>query len=217
MDIEQARFNMIEQQIRPWDVFDHAVLDVMQSVPREHFVPQKYKDLAFSDIEIPLANDQIMMSPKVEGRMLQALNIAKGDQVLEVGTGSGYISACLAKLAHHVTTLDIHEELSNTAQNNISKLELNNIEIVTGDIFSQIESLGTFDVVAVTGSIPEYTNVLNHLLRPNGRLFVIFGEEPVMTAHLITCAQASQCRTETLFETCIPSLLNTIKETVFEF
>lgn len=217
MDIEQARFNMIEQQIRPWDVFNSAVLDVMQTVPREHFVPEKYKNLAFSDIEIHLPHQQVMMSPKVEGRMLQALNVGSGDHVLEIGTGSGYVSACLAKLAHHVTTIEIHEELSNAAKNNIAQFGLNNIEFVTGDIFKQIESLGTFDVVAVTGSMPEPTASLNSLLRPNGRLFVIFGEEPVMTANLITCAQGTQCRTESLFETCIPSLLNTTKETVFEF
>lgn len=218
MDIEQARFNMIEQQIRPWDVLNTDVLDVMQSVPRELFVPKQYENLAFSDVEIPLDHDQVMMSPKVEGRMLQALKISPHDQVLEIGTGSGYITACLAQLAHQVTSLELHAEFSTAAKKCIAQLNLDKkVEFIVGNLFTQANALGTYDVIAITGSIPQYVTSLNKLLRPNGRLFVIVGEAPAMSAELITCVQESQYRSEALFETCIPALLDSTKETVFEF
>jgi protein-L-isoaspartate(D-aspartate) O-methyltransferase len=215
MDIELARFNMIEQQVRPWDVLDSAVLEVMQTVPRELFAPKQHKNLAFADIEIPLDHDQVMMSPKVEGRMLQALNISKTDQVLEIGTGSGYISACLAALSRQVTSIDIHADFITSTKQKVAKLKTNRIEFINGDIFKKAHSLGTYDVILATGSIPEHSLELAKLLRPGGRLFVIIGEHPIMTASLITCFAQGEYRTDTLFETCIPSLINTDKAPVF--
>lgn len=215
MDIELARFNMIEQQVRPWDVLDSAVLEVMQTIPRELFAPKEHKNLAFADIEIPLAHDQVMMSPKVEGRMLQALNITNTDQVLEIGTGSGYISACLATLARQVTSIDIYPEFGAEAKQKLSKLPSNKVEFINGDIFQQAPSLGTYDVILSTGSIPEHSLELAKLLRPGGRLFIIIGERPIMTASLITCFAQGEYRTETLFETCIPSLINADKAPTF--
>lgn len=204
MDIELARFNMIEQQVRPWDVLDNAVLEVMQTVPRELFAPSQHKNLAFADIEIPLLHHQIMMSPKVEGRMLQALKISSSDQALEIGTGSGYISACLAALARQVTSIDIHADFIASAKQKVAKIKSREIEFVAGDIFKEAPSLGTYDVILTTGSIPEHSLELVKLLRPGGRLFVIIGERPVMTASLITCFGQNDYRTDTLFETCIP-------------
>ena len=123
MDIEQARFNMIEQQIRPWDVLDINVLKIIEETPRELFVPNRYQKLAFSDLEVPLANGQVMMAPKVEARLLQALQITSDDEVLEIGTGSGFVTACLAKLGHHVDTIEYHADLSNHAQSVLKSIK----------------------------------------------------------------------------------------------
>jgi protein-L-isoaspartate(D-aspartate) O-methyltransferase len=215
MDIELARFNMIEQQVRPWDVLDNTVLEIMQLVPRELFVPNQHKNLAFADIEIPLPHQQVMMSPKVEGRMLQAVKLTATDQVLEIGTGSGYITACLAAMARQVTSIDIYADFIDSAKQKLAKIKSNKIEFVSGDIFKQAFSLGTYDAILATGSIPEHSLQLAKLLRPGGRVFVIIGEQPVMTASLITCFGQNDYRTDSLFETCIPPLINTDKAPVF--
>ena len=140
MDIEQARFNMIEQQIRPWDVLDMHVLNIIQSVPREDFVRKSQLNLAFADIELPIGHDQVMMSPKVEARMLQALAISSDDDILEVGTGSGFISACLAKMGSHVTTCEYFEDLSSEAKLRLNNQQIDNIDFLTGDIFKLSDS-----------------------------------------------------------------------------
>lgn len=215
MDIELARFNMIEQQVRPWDVLDNTVLEIMQTVPRELFVPGQHKNLAFADLEIPLAHNQVMMSPKVEGRMLQALKIKKTNQVLEIGTGSGYVTACLAALARQITSIDIHADFVNSAKKKLRKININDVEFIVGDIFKMAPSIGTYDIVMATGSIPDHPLKLARLLRPGGRLFVIIGEPPIMTASLITCFNQNDYRTDTLFETSIPPLINTEKAPVF--
>ncbi len=217
MDIEQARFNMIEQQIRPWDVLDTRVLDVIRTVPRELFVPEQYKNLAFADIEIPIGHDQIMMSPKVEARMLQALQILPHDQVLEVGTGTGFVTACLATLAQHVTTSEFHSDLSVSAKQCLEKAKLGHIEFYVGNIFDQLDSLELFDVIAVTASVPAYPAQFARHLRPGGRLFVIVGQRPVMSATLFTCVAENEYRQETLFETELPPLHKLSKEKVFSF
>jgi protein-L-isoaspartate(D-aspartate) O-methyltransferase len=217
MDIEQARFNMIEQQIRPWDVLDMHVLNIIQSVPREDFVSQSQLNLAFADIELPIGHDQVMMSPKVEARMLQALAISSDDDILEVGTGSGFISACLAKMGNHVTTCEYFEELSSSAKTRLQQHQTDNIDFLVGDVFNLADSLASYDVIAVTGSSPENLSTISSLLRENGRLFCIIGEAPVMTAKLITCVAENSYREESLFETVIPPLLFTSTEKVFSF
>ena len=217
MDIEQARFNMIEQQIRPWDVLDDNVLDVIQETPRELFVADQHRELAFTDIEIPIGHEQVMMSPKVEARMLQALKIMPTDKVLEVGTGSGYITACLAKMAKHVTTCEYYEDLSSMAMERLTAHSISNIHCIQGDIFEQIGSLHAYDVIAITGSLPENADRFLKHLTIHGRLFCILGKKPAMSATLITRAADDAYRSESLFETVIPPMLSTSSERVFSF
>jgi protein-L-isoaspartate(D-aspartate) O-methyltransferase len=217
MDIEKARFNMIEQQIRPWDVLDAHVLNIIQSVPREDFVSESQQNLAFTDMELPIGHGQVMMSPKVEARMLQALTISPDDEILEVGTGSGFITACLTKMGKHVTTCEYFEDLSSTAKIRLQQYQSGKIDFLTGDIFNLNDTLGSYDVIAVTGSVPEQLSNFSKLLRENGRLFCIVGEAPVMTAKLITCVAENSYREESLFETVIPALLSTSTERVFSF
>ncbi len=217
MDIEQARFNMIEQQIRPWDVLDTNVLDVIQSVPREAFVSQKHQSMAFADLEIPIGQDQVMMSPKVEARMLQALSISADDRILEVGTGSGFITACLAKMGKHVTTCEYFEELSSSAQKRLHEQQANSIDFIVGDIFNRLNTLETYDIIAITGSVPGELDSFSKLLRENGRLFCITGSLPIMSAKLLTRVTDSSCREQVLFETAIPALLSTTTEKAFSF
>ena len=217
MDTEQARFNMVEQQIRTWDVLDNHVLDIIQSTPREVFVPVEHQSLAFADLEIPLGYDQVMMSPKVEGRMLQALQISSEDEVLEIGTGSGFMTSCLAKMSNHVTSYEIFEGLSEQAQQRIKNQNINNVELIIADIFESLSSLIRYDVIAVTGSSPIELNQLAEHLEPGGRMFSIIGERPVMTATLTTCITQNSYRKENLFETALPSLVITPKEKEFRF
>ncbi len=217
MDIEQARFNMIEQQIRPWDVLDTNVLDVIQEIPRELFVADQHKELAFTDIEIPIGHGQVMMSPKVEARMLQALNISPSDKVLEIGTGSGFMTACLAKMAKHVTSCEYYGDLADLAMDRLSKLNISNTHFIHGDVFEQIGSLHSYDVIAITGSMPENADRFNKHLSNSGRMFCILGNQPAMSATLVTRAAEDAYRSESLFETVIPPLLSTTTEQVFTF
>lgn len=217
MDIEQARFNMIEQQIRPWDVLDTRVLDVIQAIPREAFVDEKHKPLAFADLEIPIGHDQVMMSPKVEARMLQALRISPSDHVLEIGTGSGFVTACLAKMACRVTTCEYFDELAQQAQTRLQQQQIDNVRFITGDAFDLLNAFKTYDVIAITGSVPEDVSIFSNLLNDNGRLFCIMGQKPAMSATLVTCVTAGNCREESLFETDIPALLSTSVEQEFSF
>ncbi len=201
---EKARFNMIQQQIRPWDVIDTRVLDVMMAVQREPFVPDAYKGLAYADVEIPLAGGQSMMAPKVVGRMLQALNLAGGDRVLEIGTGSGYVTACLARLAGEVISLELDAALLETARGN---LDARNVELREGDALAAPVDGGPFDAIAVTGSLPAEQSVaaLQEQLADGGRLFVVLGEAPAMQATLITRRGGGFSR-EVLFETELAAL-----------
>ena len=217
MDIEQARFNMIEQQIRPWDVLNTQVLDVIQSVPREQFVPEQHRKLSFADLEIPLGHGQAMMSPKVEARILQALDITSNDRVFEVGTGSGFLTACLASMAQKVTTTEYFADLSDSARQNCEQHAVGNYEFIQGNVFDQLKSLGSYDVIAVTASIPEYTPQFAKHLCVDGRLFIVVGQRPVMTATLVTCVAENEYRQETLFETELAPLVTSSKEKVFSF
>ncbi|MCZ6565654.1 MAG: protein-L-isoaspartate O-methyltransferase [Gammaproteobacteria bacterium] len=211
MDIEQARFNMIEQQIRPWDVLDFNVLKIIEKTPRELFVPSQHQKLAFSDLEIPLQNGQWMMAPKVEARMLQALQVQSGDEILEIGTGTGFITACLAKLGTHVDSIEFHAEFSNQAQSNLDKLEINNVNLLLGDALTTFNHDKKYAVIAVTASMPVYLDVFEKLLTDNGRMFVVVGKKPIMQAQLITKIDGQDLYQTKLFETNLEPLIG-IKE-----
>ena len=216
-DIEQARFNMIEQQIRPWDVLDQQVLDTMKAIPREHFVPQRYRSLAFADTNIPLGHGQVMMTPKLEGRLLQALAIEPGDKVLEIGTGSGYLTACLAALGQHVTSFDIMPEFTATAGKKLLNEKIGNVALHSADVADGIGSDERYDVIAVTGSLPVLQQQYHQNLAIAGRLFVITGELPIMEACLITRVDEHNWSRESLLETCMPPLLNAARAQEFIF
>jgi len=208
IDIEQARFNMIEQQVRPWDVLDQRVLDVMSATLREDFVPEKYRSLAFADINIPLGHDQVMMAPKTEGRLLQVLDVQAGDSVLEIGTGSGYLTACLSRLGNHVTSIEIFPEFREAAAAKLAAHGFRNVTLRDADAANGIGSDTRYDVIAVTGSLPLLHRQFHDNLSVGGRLFVITGMPPVMEALLITRIDERNWSRESLFETSLPPLLH---------
>jgi protein-L-isoaspartate(D-aspartate) O-methyltransferase len=208
IDIEQARFNMIEQQVRPWDVLDQRVLDVMSATPREDFVPEKYRSLAFADINIPLGHDQVMMAPKTEGRLLQVLDVQADDSVLEIGTGSGYLTACLSRLGNHVTSVEIFPEFREAAAAKLAAHGYRNVTLKDADAANGIGSDTRYDVIAVTGSLPLLQRQFHDNLALGGRLFVITGMPPVMEALLITRIDERNWSRESLFETSLPPLLH---------
>jgi len=205
---EQARFNMIEQQIRPWEVMDERVLGTMMEIPREPFVPDAYRGLAYADIEVPLGSDQLMMAPRVVARMLQALDVRPEDRVLEIGTGSGYGTACLAALGRKVVSIEAAAGLLAQARETLQQQGVRNVEVRKGDGLAGPVDGGPFDVIAVTGSLPseEPLEDLEAQLKDGGRLFVVVGEDPVMEALLITRTGDRELRRETLFETSLPAL-----------
>ena len=217
MNLEQARYNMIEQQIRPWDVLDDQVLGILSATPREDFVPEQYRDLAFSDICIPLANDQCMMPPRLEGRLLQSLSIQPTDRILEIGTGSGYLTACLARLGHNVHSVDLFSDFTEAAQAKLHRHIIANFTLETRDAARGLLTDERYDVIAVTGSLPTLHRNFHTLLNPGGRLFVIVGRPPIMQALLITRVGENEWNHESLFETSIPALLNAPQPEDFKF
>ena len=208
MNIEQARHNMIEQQIRPWEVLDQQVLDLLTRVPREEFVPAQYRNQAFTDMNIPLGHDQVMMSPKVEARMLQALQIQPDDSVLEVGTGSGYVTALLANLAGHVYSVDIHSDFTSAAQQKLDAHHISNVSLETGDAAAGWDKHAPYDVILITGSLPLLPKSYLQALKPGGRLFAIVGDPPTMDVMLITRVADNDWSKEYLFESELPVLEN---------
>lgn len=208
LDIEQARHNMVEQQVRTWDVLDQRVLDTMLQVPREDFVPPAYRNLAFTDMELPLGHGEVMMAPKVEGRLIQALEVTREDTVLEVGTGSGYVTALLARLARVVYSVDIHPEFTEAARRRLAEHDTHNIALETGDAANGWDLRGPYDVIAVTGSVPTLTDAYTRSLKEGGRLFIIVGEPPAMEAVRIVRLQGGHLHQESLFETVLPPLVN---------
>lgn len=216
-DVEQARFNMIEQQIRPWDVLDPRVLELLATVPRERFVPPEHRSLAFADLNLPLGHGQVMMAPRVEARMLQALDVQPSDVVLEVGTGSGYVTACLARLAGRVLSVEIVPELKYAAQEKLANEGIGNVTLRVGDASRGWEPDRRYDVIAVTGSLPVYVDAFQKCLAIGGRLFVIVGEAPVMDALLVTRTAPDAWVREALFETDLPALVNAPTPPRFEF
>ncbi|MDD2743604.1 MAG: protein-L-isoaspartate O-methyltransferase [Rhodocyclaceae bacterium] len=206
MNIEQARFNMVEQQIRPWEVLDQTVLDLLFVVKREDFVPAAYRNLAFADMEIPIGSGQVMLAPRVEAKLLQELGIQKTDKVLEIGTGSGYMAALLAARAEHVLSVEIRPELANFARENIQRAGITNIKLETGCGAKGWAQAGPYDAIVVSAAMPVVPEALLKQLRVGGRLAVVVGEAPAMEAQLITCTAAGIYNTINLFETVIPSL-----------
>jgi protein-L-isoaspartate(D-aspartate) O-methyltransferase len=215
-EIEQARFNMIEQQVRTWDVLDQLILDTMNGVPREAFVPERYASLAFADTNLPLGHGQVMMAPKVEGRLLQALAIEPSDTVLEVGTGSGYLTACLTQLARHVTSLEIRPDFVDSATARFAEHAIVNVHVRACDAMKDAGN-DRYNAIAVTGSLPVLQQQFRNNLEIGGRMFVIAGELPIMEACLVTRVDEHNWSTESLFETCIPPLDNAAVPQVFDF
>lgn len=207
LNIEQARFNMVEQQVRTWEVLNQQVLDLMLEIPREAFVPESYRHLAFADIHIPLANDQVMMSPKQEGRVLQALALQPTDRVLEIGTGSGYLTALLARLVNHVETVELYENLATQAAQNLKAQNIRNVSLNTGNAINGWNTDLHYDAIVLTGSVPVLKPHFKEQLDVGGRLFVIVGESPIMEAWLITRVSETHWIEDSLFETVVPSLV----------
>ena len=217
MNFERARYNMVEQQVRPWEVLDNKVLNLMKDIQREDFVPVRYRKLAFADLNIPLAHDQVMMKPVVEGRMLQAIQLRPDETVLEIGTGSGFITACLSLLARHVVSVEIFEELSAAAQRTLKEKEVHNRDLFVGDAMGGWQPEQAHDVVVVTGSVATVPEHFLGWVNPGGRLFVVSGDAPAMEAKLLTRLNVSDWREESLFETDLPRLVNSEQAPQFEF
>jgi len=186
MNVEQARFNMIEQQIRPWDVLDPDVLELLALVRREDFVPAQHRALAFVDTEVPLPNGQSMLAPKVEARLLQELALQRHERALEVGAGSGYMAALLAHRAQHVTTLEIDPELAQLAADNLKKAWISNVTVLNADASRVVPEGGPFDAIVLSGSVAELPRMLLAQLKDGGRLVGVVGQLPIMRAVLVT-------------------------------
>lgn len=209
MNIEQARFNMIQQQIRPWDVLDPAVLKLLATVKREDFVPEGFKELAFADVEVPLnASGQTMLPPKMEARILQELGICSTDTVLEIGTGSGFMAALLAANAESVISIEIDPAQAETARSNLRQAGIANVSVETGDGALGWPARGPYDAIVLSGSMPTLPSELLQQLKPGGRLVGVIGEAPVMTLQRITRTGADAFNTINVFETVVAPLLN---------
>ncbi len=217
MNLEQARFNMVEQQIRPWEVLDQAVLDLLYAVPREEFVPAAFRKLAFVDMEIPLGEGEAMMAPKVEARVVQELALKKPDRVLEVGTGSGYLTALLARCAAHVTSLEIRPQLAAFGRDNLARHGADNVTLEVGDGARGDAKRAPYDAIVLTGSTPVLPAGLKEQLAPGGRLFAVVGEAPVMVAQLVTCTAPGAYGTRALFDTVLAPLVNAAQPPRFKF
>ena len=215
MDFEKARFNMVEQQVRPWDVLNPRVLEVISEIPRENFAPDEYKNLAYVDTSIPLGSyeDQPcnMAHPIIDGRILQELDIRDEDLILEIGTGSGYLTACLAKLGRHVDSVDINEDMTAMAEKNLQALGINNVNLSTGDASKTWEQKRNYDVIAITAAMKTIPTSYKKLLKIGGRMFVVTGDAPAMTAYRVTRTDENKWTTEELFETSIEPMIQPVK------
>jgi protein-L-isoaspartate(D-aspartate) O-methyltransferase len=212
MNLEQARTNMVEQQIRTWEVLDQDVLDLLYTVPREDFVPPSCRNLAFTDMEIPLGEGERMWAPKIEARVLQELAPKRSDRVLEIGTGSGYFTALLAHRSAHVCSVELRPVLADFGKANIARHGVDNVTLAVGDgangVPPGLAAGGPFDVIVLTGSVPEAPRSLLASLAPGGRAFAVIGELPIMAANIISCAGDRTLRTVELFETLLAPLAN---------
>ena len=217
MNIEQARFNMVEQQIRPWEVLDQSVLDLLFTVKREEFVPTAYKAMAFADLELPLGQGQVMLSPKMEARQLQEIGVRPSDKVLEIGTGSGYMAALLAAKAEHVVSLENNAELADVARGNLTRAGITNVTVETADGSGGFPARGPYDVIVISGGIPAVPDTILKQLRQGGRLIAIVGTAPVMRLQLITCTGEGLFNTVNVLETVAPCLENFRAAPAFNF
>ena len=220
MDFEKARFNMVEQQVRPWNVLNPRVLDVIGEIPRENFAPEEYKNLAYVDTRIPLGKFENhpcdMANPVLDGRILQEMDIQDNDLVLEIGTGSGYLTACMAKLGDHVDSVDINEEMTAIAKKNLQSLAINNVNFSTGDASKTWHQKRNYDVIVISAAMKEIPSSYKDLLKVGGRMFVVTGAAPAMTAHRVTRTEQDEWTVEDLFETSIEPMIETVKP-IFEF
>lgn len=222
MDFEQARFNMVEQQIRPWNVLDQSVLDLLSRIRREDFVAPELRDMAFSDLELPIRvngrnTGEVMLAPKVEARMLQELGVKPHDHVLEIGTGSGYMAALLASRAETVTTVEINADISAFAKANLQKAGIANVKLITGDAAAGFSGGGSYDVIILTGAVPVLADSFRKLLKIGGRLMAIVGEDPVQNVVLITRVNERDYTERKLFETLTKPLANAPQPERFHF
>lgn len=214
--LEAARRQMIGQQVRSWDVLDPRVLEALAAVPRERFVPEAYRGVAFADTEIPLGHGQFMLSPKIEGRILQSLAPARGDRVLEVGTGSGFFAACLAELAGAAESLEIHADLAGSAARHLAAVGVRSVTVTVADAFRH-PLAGGYQAIALTGSLPVYDPRFERALAVGGRLFAVVGSGPAMQATLVTRTAEDAWLSESLFETGIGPLVHAAVPSRFQF
>lgn len=205
---------MLGQQVRAWDVIDERVLGVLGEIPRELFAPERLRELAFADTGIPIGHEQCMMAPKIEGRMLQALDVQPIERVLEIGTGSGYMAACLSRLGAHVTSVDIYADFVTAAAEKLALRKIDNVKLETVDAFT-LSSSPEYDVIAVTGSVPTLDEHFVRMLRPQGRLFVVVGREPAMEARLVTMGANGRWLARGLFDTVLTPLENSARPEPF--
>lgn len=217
MDFAKARHNMVASQVRTWDVLDPSVLNAMEQLPREDFVPELFKNLAYADTAIPLDGQQTMLSPKEQGRILQALTILPHERVLEICTGTGYLTALLAQFAKTVVSVDINPTLQAQAKDNLARRHIHNVELVTQDASHGFEQQGTFDVIVITGGLPKLPQSYKNILNLKGRIFVIMGQAPLMYATLIKHPTNEIWQEIVLYETVVPMMehANALKE--FDF
>jgi len=217
MNLEQARSNMVEQQIRPWEVIDSDVLDLLYAVPREEFVPPAYRNLAFTDMEVPLGEGERMWAPKIEARVLQALALHRTERVLEIGTGSGYLTALLSHRAAQVYSVELKPALAAFGRANLARHELDNVTLEVGDGARGYGKWAPYDVVVLTGSVPVMPRTVLDSLAPGGRAFAVVGEPPVMTARLFACAAQGVIQMTDLFETLLAPLAHCERPSRFSF
>jgi len=222
MDFDKARFNMVEQQIRPWNVLDQSILDLLFSIKRENFVADDLREMAFSDLELPIRIDgkntgEVMLSPKMEARMVQELGLKAHDHVLEIGTGSGYMAALLASKAESVTSVEIRPEISAFAKNNLKQAGIANVNLVVADGAKGYAAGGNFDAIVLTGAVPVLSANFKNQLKVGGRLLAVVGEDPVQSAVLITRMGDKEFSERKLFEALIPELNNAPQPERFHF
>ena len=216
MNTDYARLQMVNQQVRGWNVYDEDVLAMLGQLPREHFVPEEFISLAFADMALPIGHGEYMMTPTIEGRVLQALSLDGDENVLEIGTGSGFMTACLARLASHVTSIDIHDGFIESAAEKLENEEIRNVELLQMDAMQALPD-GQFDAVAVTGSVQSFDPRFVEALNPLGRLFVVMGDGPAMQARLIERTDEHDWQTVSLFETQLAPLVHGALPPQFSF
>jgi protein-L-isoaspartate(D-aspartate) O-methyltransferase len=225
MSVDHAREQMIEQQVRAWEVLDARVLTVLRNVPREQFVPDSHRFLAFADVDVPLPHGQHMLRPNIAGRLLQALELSGTERVLEIGTGTGFVTACLASASAHVKSLEVFADLADRARANLAAAGTRNVDVVTADAMQagvQLEQpsgsgSARYQAIAITGSLPVYDERFQRLLDVGGRLFVIVGDAPVMEARLVRRVAEDGWVTDSLFETVVDPLINARRPPGFAF